>query len=318
MEIDMGLLLLLLVAGAAILGAGVFTGYHARIASHMFKIRKDARFVILILGEMSALLLSAMFIGGDIPSMVLIFIMLFDPAYIAGYKLANMNSNDVVNLDVYYHKLNRNRVGPIARFYRDGEQCTMLQTLKASFRSIVGCWDTLDYDDSGVVRTRTVEAWGGKKYAKYEVIVCLGKEPVDLGVIGFVKIGSRMEVGTNGAIHREPKYLFYFPRQHHKIIPCASAEQDPRMFEIEGTLMENAVLDAQVQRQLVNRLQIQLVEAKYEGAGELVRGMIDLTLDTFGARERILYEIGILAKERKPPEQQTNNNKGGDAAGINT
>ena len=309
METDM--MFLFMVAGALFAGVAGAVGYKARYASHMFKIRHDARFILLIVFEVIAFLISAMFIGGDVPGLLIVFIVVFDAFYIVGYRLAH--PNDVVFLDIYYKTFNRNQNGPIAMFYKDREMCTMLQTRQASFRSLFGAWDTLQLDLSGVVHTRESDNWSGKKFRRYELIACIGKEPVDLPSVGAVKIGHYKVEGANGATIRVPKYLFSFPRQHHEIVPCASSLQDPRIFEIETSLFESAVLEAQIQAQRAVRLEVQLVAAKYEAAAELVRGMINMTLDTYGARERTLMYVNALIQMRKQAILQEDNANGGNA-----
>ena len=295
---DSGTIATYIMAGVILAGAAIFTGYKARYATHQIKVRKDITFFLLIVVEFFALMIGSSVLDGGMTGMMILFMGVFDFFYVEGHHIAV--PNDTVDLDLFEWGLQKKTVGPVAHFYNKyGEHCIMLPTLKCSAKALLGVTDLLEMDMSKIRRSRQTDVWTGRRYKHYDAITSIRLPPTELSPVGKIKIGSRKIVLDDDSIRTIPRYLFTFGRNQHTIIFSDSALSDPNEFELRTALYEDAILDAQIARQEVTRLNIQMTAAKYDAASDIIKGLLDLNIDVGNAREILIDRISTEIKERK-------------------
>ena len=301
---DTNTALAFIIVGVVFAGAAIHLGYKERYASHQFNIRRDIKFVFLIIGEVFTIFFTAFFLEWDMWSSMILLIIIFDIFFIQGYRIAD--PYDYRYFHLYDEDLETSFLGPIV-FFRDrnGQQCIMHDTLKSSFKALMGVSDPLELDLSKVRRTRTECVKVGRKKKWIEVIAAWNRGEVDLNPVGKLRIGSRKikyDDGRQPPVERVPRYMFYFSRKYHVIEPADSVTGDPRTFELRTDVYVDSVKKAVVWEEKALRYEVQLTSAKYDAGAEIVEGVIDKSIDMGDTRKTLLQQIKDTKEKRAREE----------------
>jgi len=272
-----------LAMGAGLALAAAALGYHMRGRGHAIMPFRDPVLIAILASQIAVVVIAAIFptdpflirITGDVP----VFLALgFDGGYILGYLMCR--PNDTIYVDLPTEDVGSNII-PLVHYIHDGQMYMMPQNLKMVLAGLIGVRCPLDARLYDVSQVREIYATNGLIAVRVQAAAaCLHEhEPI---IVDKCRIGTR-KIRAGGwrspVTATEPRYLFHFRAERHRIRFSYSTISDPLTFWREKEIYLETIAVAAEAREYATRLEVQLPAASYDAASDLIAGMIRLTTD---------------------------------------
>ncbi len=175
----------------------------------------------------------------------------------------------------------------------------MPQSLGGALRSWAGARDELDFPRDKVRVTATREQTNGFIHLHTDGVISVCRYDRAGLRYGKVKLWSRKVKDADGTVvSREPVYLCHIRAVRHILDPSQTSEQDYDTYLTETEVWRRAVLAANAEHERATRLAVQYEADRFEAAGDLVDGLIDLTEDAPGAADDLRQRLEAERRQR--------------------
>jgi len=291
------------------LGVGLVAaiiGYGMRKVSHAILPIRDPFFIFVMIAEFVAVIMGSIavsdktsfeFMSFFVSDLAMFLVIAFDMGYLIGYIMCR--PNDTIYVDLLESETMGSNTLPLVHYVKEGVRYMMPQTFGAICKSFLGVRYPLNANLHAVANFRTVAVTNGIiKLNVSAAPTCLHN--VEELSIGKCKIGSKKTKDENGnVIAKEPRYLFHFYAESHTILFSQETIDDPQSFWRKAHIYIDAVQSAAEAREQVKRLEIQQPIIKYQGAEEMVTGLISLTNDAPNMINDLLIKMDEEVQRRE-------------------
>ncbi|MDY0236763.1 MAG: hypothetical protein RBR71_12120 [Gudongella sp.] len=217
--------------------------------------------------------------------------------YIIGHLLSR--PGDTLSIVEYDLESDEEWAHYIVHYYHDGSHYIMPQSPGAIWRSVLlGIRHPLQMDIRRTYLTRTVRAESWALKSKVNCAYPVSYAYHDTVQAHWGRFGSRTIRKDDVIVSREPRYLWNPWVERYVYLMCECEEADPvRIYEIKDA-HRDAIIDAARCRTEITRLRLEAINAKYSGAGELIREMLDLDVEQKALNDQLLRDVQAARQRR--------------------